>query len=399
MWDWKLFKIDKTEYYKMKKVLLIGIRGTYNYGCEAIVRGTYAILKKYDPNLEISYASYNYDDDLRRLKDCGIKIENRYRSKWRLSNIVRKVLSYIGINYELAYDSLAWVLKEKYDTIFSIGGDIYTLGPQGTMSYSLPKFCRKCQKKGIRYVLWGASIGPFEKNPRALSFYKRHLKDINLIVAREKHTIKYLESLNIKDNVCIAPDPAFFVPFDNLKMEQENIIGINLSPLSSRYCYSDTEVAIKSQVETICTILTKTSNRIYLFPHVLADSCNDNDLLYLKRIQDTIPKELANRVVLIQDDLGFVGIKMYLAQCKILFTARMHCAINAISVGVPVIFLSYSEKTMGISKFVYGNSEMVINLKDFENGDNMVNLIDNWDYQSSLESIKRFDFNTILGAI
>ena len=49
---------------KMKNVLLIGIGGVYNYGCEAIVRGTIEILRNVDPAIKISYASYNYEDDV-----------------------------------------------------------------------------------------------------------------------------------------------------------------------------------------------------------------------------------------------------------------------------------------------------------------------------------------------
>ena len=44
----------------MRNVLLIGIGGVYNYGCEAIVRGTVNILKSINPEVKISYASYNY---------------------------------------------------------------------------------------------------------------------------------------------------------------------------------------------------------------------------------------------------------------------------------------------------------------------------------------------------
>lgn len=52
----------------MKKVLLIGIGGVYNYGCEAIVRGTVNILKTIDNRIEVYYASYNYEDDMKSVK-------------------------------------------------------------------------------------------------------------------------------------------------------------------------------------------------------------------------------------------------------------------------------------------------------------------------------------------
>ena len=73
----------------MGKVLLIGILGTYNYGCEAIVRGTTKILKEKFPDIIIDYASYNYEDDVNRLKDCDINILKRNRrNKFNHKNIL-----------------------------------------------------------------------------------------------------------------------------------------------------------------------------------------------------------------------------------------------------------------------------------------------------------------------
>ena len=42
----------------------------------------------------------------------------------------------------------------------------------------------------------------------------------------------------------------------------------------------------------------------------------------------------------------------------------MHCAVNAIVENVPAIFLSYSQKSIGMCKFVYGSEEWLIDLKD-----------------------------------
>ena len=114
---------------KMKNVLLIGIGGVYNYGCEAIVRGTIEILRNVDPAIKISYASYNYEDDVQRLADCDLKILQRKRlGRWNPKNIIRKLLTFVGISFTMPYDSTDWL--NEYDTVFSIGGDLYTLTKQ-----------------------------------------------------------------------------------------------------------------------------------------------------------------------------------------------------------------------------------------------------------------------------
>lgn len=80
----------------MKKVLLIGIGGVYNYGCEAIVRGTVNILKTIDNRIEVYYASYNYEDDIKRLNGCDVKIIRASKFKrWSIRNILKKLCTYI----------------------------------------------------------------------------------------------------------------------------------------------------------------------------------------------------------------------------------------------------------------------------------------------------------------
>lgn len=165
----------------MKNVLLIGIAGVYNYGCEAIVRGTVSILKSVDPDIQVSYASYNYEDDKERLSGCDVHVIMRpKRKRWTIHNVLRKLLSYVGIRYIVPYDTLSWI--KNFDTVFSIGGDIYTLNPDGSCYLELPKFLHKCQRKGLRYILWGASVGKFERNRSVLEFYKKHLPQIDLLL-------------------------------------------------------------------------------------------------------------------------------------------------------------------------------------------------------------------------
>ena len=381
----------------MKNVLLIGIGGVYNYGCEAIVRGTVNILKSINPEIIISYASYNYEDDLRRLTDCDIRIIQRKRiGRWSFHNIVRKLLSLVNIDYILPYDSTDWL--DGYDTIFSIGGDIYTLYPDGTYDASLPLFLEKCQARGIKYVLWGASVGKFEKNSKALAFFKKHLRKIDLIVAREWVTVDYLNSLGIVQNVVFAPDPAYFVecPFlDKDKKKQGTTLGVNLSPLSALYHYGNIEIAINKQVEAICGLAGELNCRLMFLPHVFSDSMNDNDLFYLEQIANKV-RSKGYSVDVVNSDPGFIGLKRFLNKCDFVIAARMHCAVNAITMNIPTIFLSYSEKANGMAEYVYNTKNAVLSLTEFEDYSQVANVMKKWDEKSCINSIKKFQFNCLL---
>lgn len=380
----------------MKNVLLIGIGGVYNYGCEAIVRGTVNILKAVNPEIKLSYASYNYEDDVKRLSDCDIQIIHRRKmERWSPHNVLRKLLSFIGISYVLPYDSIDWL--DDYDTVFSIGGDIYTLTPRGSYNASLPLFLEACRAKGIKYILWGASVGKFEKNPEALKFFSEHLKKIDLIVARESVTVDYLHLLGIIQNVVLAPDPAYFVECPSLPSDKKRggmTIGINLSPLSALYHYENIEDAIHKQAEAICGLAEELKCKLLFLPHVLSHSLNDNDLYYLEHIADRVRIE-GYSVEIVNSDPGFIGLKQYIAQCDFVIAARMHCAVNAISMKIPTLFLSYSEKAKGMAEFVYGTREAVVSLTDFEDYHQIAEKLKKWDYVSNIDKIVKFDFKTL----
>lgn len=385
----------------MKQVLLIGILGVYNYGCEAIIRGTVEILRKINPNIEISYASYDYFNDKKILKDLDINIIKR-PSKFKkvtFQNIVWKLIKTIGFHFNRPYDSTKWV--NNFDTIFSIGGDMYTLGSKGQYKKDLPEFFEKCQELGLRYVLWGASVGPFDANPEALDFYKTHLKKTDLIVAREYSTIDYLKSIGITSNVVYAPDPAYFVPIPKglLSSKQNNKdeckkIGINLSPLSASHHYKDVSEAIRQQASTITHLISDYNYQITLIPHVISSRYWEDDLSYLYKIYDEIPIRLRNKINIIESNPGFVGLKNVLKTLDFVIAARMHCAVNAICCNVPVLFLSYSSKAKGMAKLVYGDDSRVIPITQFQDVKFLHDVIDSKDC-ISINSIKDYDFRTL----
>lgn len=353
---------------KSPKILLIGIGGVYNYGCEAIVRGTEAILHSRWPDLKIVYASPRPEDDRKRLSGCQVQIIPRIFNRYSATNLLRKLLSIAGIAWRPNLDSLS--LLDGIDAVLSIGGDIYTLHANRGFHAALPKFGTAAERSGTPYILWGASVGPFTANPKAEDFFRKHLNNITKIVAREQDTVAYLASIGVADNVVTLPDPAFSVAPEITKSEESKkrqlTIGLNLSPLSARYTGLSVDDAVRSQAQTIERIINEFHAQIILMPHVVCDfNPRDDDLLYLQTVQQAIAKTLRANVRLIESDPGFIGIKRVMVDCDLVIAARMHCAINALTAHVPTLLLSYSQKAKGMAEFVYGDQSMVMDLKDF----------------------------------
>ncbi|BDZ71664.1 polysaccharide pyruvyl transferase family protein [Methanobacterium petrolearium] len=386
---------------------LYGIGGVYNYGCEAIVRGTEIILHQKWPDARIKYASLRPEDDAQRLEGCDVEIVPRKMHRFGSIERFNSILAYLtGFHSKRFFpEDLKWV--DDCDVVLSIGGDLYTIPP----GYQDPKI--RCYNPLIhfgdlvknhekKFVVWGASVGPFEDCPRIKKRMVEHLRRVDLITSREPETSHYLEYLGL-ENFIECADPAFMISSpepvqegegvtleDDVKREEKVIlndsingkkenklhIGINLSPLSSIYMFKkDMKQVIKDQADLVTSLIEHFDARVTLIPHVVCHfNVDDDDLRYLKQVQSMISDDVKGSVELLDGDIGFLKTKEVLSTCDCVIAARMHCAINAVSVGVPTIFLAYSKKAYGMVEYVYGNRKWVVSLKDVNNT-NMVSLI------------------------
>lgn len=347
----------------------MGIGGAYNYGCEAIIRGTVAMLRSAWPDISILYRSFRPDDDRKRLAGCILDIvERKVSSRYSIKRIARRVASALSLQWSPALDSLSQL--EGVNAVLSIGGDLYTLQPDGSFNTSLPKFGNSSEKKGVPYILWGASIGPFSRNQKAERFFAKHLSRISLITAREMDSVDYLSRIGITSNVVPCADPAFLVAPEIMKSSEKGTlpiktIGINISPLSLKYIYMTADQAADSQSAMIEHIIERTKARVLLLPHVVCDFAEgDDDLRWLKRIKNNLASRYSKCVDLVDHDPGFLGLKKILTQCDLLIAARMHCAVNALAACIPTLFLAYSQKAYGMSEYIYGHRSWVLPLAE-----------------------------------
>lgn len=351
---------------------LYGIGGVYNYGCEAIIRGTEIILRKKWPDIKIKYASLRPEDDKKRLKGCNVNIIPRKISQKGTPGRLNNLLAYYtGIYLKNVYmEDITWV--NECDMIFSIGGDLYTL-PHNHRKRKLRQYYNPLVHFGEiimnlnkQFIVWGASIGPFEKDCNAKKTFVNHLTKVNLITSRESETSNYLKTLGITKNVVNFPDPAFALKEQfNYEIEEnaknEIVIGLNLSPLSAAELKMDNNISF--YVDIIRNLVKTYNANLILIPHVVNDFyLLDDDLRYLKLIYNNLPNDIIEKVELVENDPGYLGIRDRLNSCDILIASRMHCCVNAISLGIPTIFLSYSKKSLGMSQYIYNTDKFVFPL-------------------------------------
>ena len=223
-------------------------------------------------------------------------------------------------------------------------------------------FCDRTYKKGKKLILFGASVGPFGAYKKAVNYYQQALSHYDAIYCREYESIKYLKNIGISKSYFL-PDPAFLIT-SSKKIKTKKYIGVNFSPVSfDQINGKHSPKDIHMIANLLEKIIDKFNADIMMLPHVLSKEERDNDLNFLIEIKNKMEKTYRDRVQMGYYEQGYLGIKESIVQCKLVISARMHCAINAITECIPTIFLSYSQKRVGLCDYIYGNQKWVINLK------------------------------------
>jgi len=349
--------------------LLEGIGGVYNYGCEAIVRGTARAIWHADPGAKVVYVSHRAEADRQALEGTRVRVVNRASPWYRFRKQANRVLRRLRIGHQMLADEYrGWL--ERPGCVLSIGGDMFTLwrGEEHATHFPIAEHAREIMNAGKPLVLWGASVGPFDANPHAVEAYRDVLSRMRLIVVREPVTLEYLRRLGVTSPLRLAPDPAFVMEVERsntVPARHRSLVAVNLSPLSVEYGLkgASIEAAAVELADWIEGMVRRTDADVALVPHVICpERPEDDDYGFLKRIQETLSDEASSRVQLLPPDLGALRTKAFLAGCTAAVAARMHCAIAAMSMGVPTLLLSYSPKSVGMCQYVYGSRDWVVPL-------------------------------------
>ncbi len=329
-------------------ILLYGNGSSGNHGCEAITRGTVALLGS---KLQCTILSENPQDDI----DYGIS---------SLADVVPAKSKYRrGVNFLKAYiklkltgdfvdldglDYLTAIKRQKRnaDIALSVGGDNYCYKGTGLYAY----LNRAYHSQGIKTVLWGCSVEPEVVQKPDVA---KDLALYDMIVARE--SITYEAVKNVQPNTILAPDPAFSMPAElcliDKRLEHGNVIGINISPM----IVSNEKVsgmAYENYKQLISYILKNTDTVIALIPHVVWESNDDRTVL--RQLYEDFGCD--ERIVLIEDHPA-PQLKYIISRCCFFIGARTHATIAAYSSCVPTLVVGYSVKARGIARDLFGSKE------------------------------------------
>lgn len=314
-----------------------------NHGCEAIHRGTMALLG----------GEHNYI-----IQSPGVEDDRRYGLEelaqlWTAAGPVKRDLRFWAAYLKMkvtgdytAMDGLAHApgirrAAKEAKVALSVGGDNYCY--PGTEIYGWLN--REYHENGMKTVLWGCSVEP-DRVPEIAEDMARY----DLIVARESISFEALSRVN--PNTVLAPDPAFFMEPRacalDPRMESGNVVGINASPLILK-CESDAGITYENYKNLIAYILEKTDSYVALIPHVVWQSNDDRTVL--NRLYEEFGRH--ERLIPVEDHSA-PELKYIISKCRLFVGARTHATIAAYSSCVPTLVVGYSVKARGIARDLFG---------------------------------------------
>ena len=329
-------------------IVLYGNGSSGNHGCEAIVRGTAAVLG--NENHYILQSAQPEDDiryGLQKLAQIcpavnSVKKDLRFLAAYLRMKTAKVYTDMDGLGY---VEGIRYAAKHA-DIALSVGGDNYCY--PGTEIYGWLN--REYHKHGMKTVLWGCSVEP---EIVAKPDTAKDLASYDLIVTRE--SISYDAICKVQKNTVLAPDPAFFMepqscPLDT-RMESGNVIGINISPMIIS-AEKTAGMAYENYRRLIRHILQTTDAYIALIPHVVWSSNDDRSVL--RKLYEDFGAD--SRLILVEDHTA-PELKYIISRCRMFIGARTHATIAAYSSCVPTLVIGYSVKARGIAKDLFGTEE------------------------------------------
>ena len=346
------------------KILLFYHSGSYNRGCEAIIRTCVAEIKAQFPNAMIDLASYHPQTDkiltpfVNYIFSQNPTVLKKYSWDWFLASVYFKLFKNDSFAYKLAFKKIISKIK-NYDVFISVGGDNYCYGESSDI-YTLD---REIKKAGKKLILWGASIGEEDLSPAKIEDLKR----FDLLLARETITEAVLKNAGCQ-NVRLVADGAFLMEKSELplpeKFLENKTVGFNFSPL----VFGKNPQSKEAAFLLIEHILETTDFNIELVPHVIIETNSDYETLkeFFERYKET------NRIFLLPDHLNATEYKGYIAKMRFFIGARTHATIAAYSTGIPTMVLGYSVKSKGIAKDIFGEEKLVLGIDEISDAGKLI---------------------------
>lgn len=353
------------------KIYFTGHRTFGNRGCEALVRSTVSLIRKAEPHAEFLVPSSDIERDSAQWPEAaqyGVEFVPFYGPRHNRYWVHSQRLPFPFLKragWPFPFPRSLRTTMDSADAVLSIGGDNYSL------DYRLPSLLmgmdQLARDLGKPNILWGASVGPFEKEPAFVPKIKGHLAGFDQVAVRELVSSNYLRDELGLQNVLEMVDPAFALVKEPVETEAfwptrpaSGVLGLNVSPLIERYKGEDQEL-VSEIIAFVRYVVSEYDLNVLLVPHVvpLDGAIKNNDAHYMEKIYNATA-DVRPAVSMMPCHLNAAQTKYVISSLRFFIGARTHATIATLSSAVPTVSISYSIKARGINRDLFGHEGLVL---------------------------------------
>ncbi len=362
------------------KIYLTGQNNFGNRGCEALVRSTVDVIRKQIPGSRFFVPSHDIARDTIQWPAAaaeGIEfvpveaIPSRF-IQW--SRVCSRLTFLARLAWPRLKDSELPPALAQCDALLSIGGDNYSLDYDLASLAYFVAIAEGGLQRGLPVMLWGASVGPFGAIPGVEKQMAAHLQRLTRVSIRESHSVSYLASIGVIENVVPVADSAFVLRPEAVELagfwpkpEGGGVLGLNVSPLIEAVRRkAGTPGELATEVENfVRETIRDTELAVLLVPHVapLDGAARNNDEQLLAAIAARLA-DLGPRVSVVPTGMNAVQLKYIISHCRFFIGARTHATVASLSMLVPTISIAYSIKALGINRDLFGHERYVLDTRN-----------------------------------
>ncbi len=308
--------------YRQSDVLISGYYGYKNVGDDSLLQAIVKSLKMIKPNINITVLSAlpNETSEI-----YGVQSVNRFN----IFKIIRQM--------------------KRTKLLISGGGSLMqdVTSTKSLLYYlSIINLAKKC---GMKVMVYANGIGPIN-NSKNRSLSKKILNRVNIITLRDPESQTELERLGVDEpTIKVTTDPAFSIQPSGAKRVKE-IFKIEKLDKEKKYFavsvreWKRAEANFEQKVAELCDYISEKYGMIPLFipMQYKVDMGETNKITQKMKCKSMLLKNTYNAA----DLMGIIS------RCEIVLGMRLHFLIYAISVGVPVLGLSYDTKVESMLSYL-----------------------------------------------